>query len=47
MKLAHLLSSAVTLAASVAAVTAGLGPAAAADAAASQPGQRWMTGWTW
>ena len=37
MKLAHLLSSAVTLAASVAAVTAGLGPAAAADAAASQP----------
>jgi hypothetical protein len=37
MKLAHLLSSAVTLATSAAAVTAGFGPAVAAHAAASQP----------
>ena len=37
MKLAPLLSSAVALAASVAALTAGLGPAASAQAATSQP----------
>jgi len=37
MKLAPLLTSAVALAASVATLTAGLGPAAAAQAAASQP----------
>ena len=37
MKLARLLSSAVALAASVATVTAGLGPAVPAQAAASKP----------
>src|SRR6202035_2297799 len=37
MKLAPLLSSAVALAASVATVTAGLGPAATAQAATSKP----------